>query len=187
MTRSAVPTIETARLLLTPMTRDELNEWTRLVFADPDVMRYHNKSSLPPDERAAKNLARHNANWSERGFGGLVIRDRTDGTLLGDVYLGPADEAGDIELGYSVGKEFWGRGIATEASRAMVRFGFEVSGLSRIAGFVIPANVGSWRVLEKCGFVFERKDHLFGLDVHCYAIEVSGYEPDGSVYRVHHG
>ncbi|MBW2471935.1 MAG: GNAT family N-acetyltransferase [Deltaproteobacteria bacterium] len=184
---TVTPIIVTQRLALTPMTHDDLAEWTRIVFADPDVMRYHNKSSLPAEERAARNLAWHNRNWSELGFGGLMITDRADGALLGDVYLGPADEAGEIELGYSVGREFWGRGIATEASRAMVRYGFENRGLNRIAGFVAPVNVGSWRVLEKCGFVFEREDHLFGLDVHCYAIEATSYEPDGSVYHVHPG
>jgi ribosomal-protein-alanine N-acetyltransferase len=182
MAHSGPGSIETERLLLRRITEVDVNEWTRLTFADPDVMRYHNPSSLSPEERAARTLAWYKANWSTLGYGGLLITDKSDGAVFGDCYLGPADEAGEIELGYSIGSEYWGRGIATEASKAMVRFGFETAGLSRVAGYAMPVNIGSWRVLEKVGFAYERDDHLFGLDVRCYAIEASGFAPDGSPY-----
>lgn len=180
-----LPRIETERLLLRPITEDDLGVWTRLVWGDPEVMKYHNASPLTPEERAARTLAWHARNWSELGCGGLLIIDKRTETVFGDCYLGPADEAGEIELGYSIGQDYWGRGIATEASKAMVRFGFERAGLERIAGFAMPVNVGSWRVLEKAGFTYERDDFLFSLDVRCFAIEVDEYEPDDSFYRVH--
>lgn len=180
----AVPRIETERLVLRRVTREDLAEWTRLTFADPEVMKYHNPSPLDPRDRASKTLAWYEENWSKLGFGGLLITRTSDGTILGDCYLGPANEAGEIELGYSIARDHWGLGIATEASGAMVRFGFESAGLERIAGFAMPVNIGSWRVLEKTGFVYEREDHLFGLDVLCYAIGAEEYTPDESPYRV---
>lgn len=179
-----VPRIETERLLLRQVTESDLDEWTLLTFADPEVMRYHSPSSLAPEERAAKTLAWYEQNWFRHGYGGLLITDKADGVPFGDCYLGPADEAGEIELGYSIGSEHWGRGVATEASKAMVRFGFERAGLERIAGFAMPVNVGSWRVLEKAGFGYERDDHLFGLDVRCYAIDADDYSSDDAFYRV---
>lgn len=184
MARPVTMRIETERLLLRRITESDLDDWTLLTFADPEVMKYHNASSLAPEDRATRTLAWHEQNWSRLGYGGLLITDKTDGGLLGDCYLGPADEADEIELGYSVGSQHWGRGIATEASKAMVRLGFERAGLERIAGFAMPANVGSWRVLEKVGFVYERDDHLFGLDVRCYAIESENNSPGESFYRV---
>ena len=179
-----VPRIETQRLILQRFIPEDLAEWTRLTFADPEVMKYHNPSSLAPGDRAVKTLAWHERNWSSLGFGGLLITRSSDAAILGDCYLGPADEADEIELGYAVARDHWGEGIATEASKALVRYGFETAGLDRIAGFAMPVNVASWRVLEKVGFEYERDDHLFGLDVRCYAIHTAEFRPDDSLYRV---
>ncbi len=62
-------------------------------------------------------------------------------------------------------------GIAKESGLASVRYGFDVLGLDRIIGLAVPENIGSIRVLEKCGMSFERHTTFDGQNVVLYAIE----------------
>jgi len=78
-----------------------------------------------------------------------------DGQLIGSCEIEYLDETDEYELGYALGKAYWGQGIATEAAQAAVRFGFESAKLDRIIAVVVPENIASWRVLEHVGFIYE--------------------------------
>jgi Acetyltransferases, including N-acetylases of ribosomal proteins len=58
-----------------------------------------------------------------------------------------------IEVGWRVAKEHWGQGFATEAARAAVRYGLNEVGLDEIVSFTTPANVRSWKVMERLGMI----------------------------------
>jgi len=74
-----------------------------------------------------------------------------DGTVIGTCGLSPAD--GDApELGYWIGVPFWGKGYATEATRAVIDYAFTDAGYDSILGAARVTNPASRRVLEKCGF-----------------------------------
>ena len=68
---------------------------------------------------------------------------------------------GDVDLGYRYRPDTWGKGLATEAARECLRYGFDVLGLEEIVATAMPENVASLRVLEKVGFRFvhEADDH----------------------------
>ncbi|MHC4994631.1 MAG: GNAT family N-acetyltransferase [Planctomycetota bacterium] len=83
----------------------------------------------------------------------------------------PFDFLDSVDLGYRFFSEYWGRGLATEAGLASVRFGFEVLSLERIIGLVMPDNTASIRVLEKVGMRFECEVEDEGDWVYRYAIE----------------
>lgn len=87
-------------------------------------------------------------------------------------------------MSYSVGKDHWGQGIATEATRALVRFGLEELALERIAGIVSVDNLASCRVLEHLGFLYERDADLYGFDALCYAVSSESFINQDSVYLV---
>jgi RimJ/RimL family protein N-acetyltransferase len=165
-----IPTIETERLLLRPIRPADLDEWTVLIWADPDVMTYHNEVDLSPRERAERIMELHALSWHDNGYGGLLIVDKKTGEMLGDCSLEDAQESGELELSYSVRRDRWGRGIATEATRALVRYGFERAGLKRIAGIVSLDNPASVEVLNHLGFVFEKEKNLYGFHTRCYGI-----------------
>lgn len=59
------------------------------------------------------------------------------------------------EIGYVISKEYWNRGYVSEAIKAVIKFGFEVLHLNRIELHCEEENIGSWRVMEKCGMKFE--------------------------------
>jgi len=75
----------------------------------------------------------------------------------------------EIEVGYHLARAFWGRGYATEAARACVRFGFEQLNLERIVAVVQPANVASRRVLEKCGLTYTGMGYYYKAECKVYA------------------
>jgi RimJ/RimL family protein N-acetyltransferase len=84
---------------------------------------------------------------------GIVV----DGVVGGNISLHPGTDIERIsaELGYWLGRPFWGRGIITEAVQATTRYGFEELKLRRVFSVPLARNVASARVLEKCGFVPE--------------------------------
>ena len=94
---------------------------------------------------------------------------REDDRPIGSIGLIPHDFSDlcnapdEAEIGYWVGVPFWGKGIIPEASRALIRHGFEDLGLTRIWACYTEGNAKSRRVMEKCGFVDVRVDH----DVSC--------------------
>jgi RimJ/RimL family protein N-acetyltransferase len=83
--------------------------------------------------------------------------------LAGTVGLHPEPQHRRAELGYFIGRPFWGRGLATEAISEVLRWAFEERGFNRIAAGVFPENAASKRVLQKLGFTLEgvlRQHHL---------------------------
>ncbi len=184
MNKNVVPEIETDRFLLRQIMLDDLDEWTRIKYADPLMMQYMPKSDLAPRERAERAFEFFASAWSKYGYGAWVITDKHNDQLLGDCYLEPGDKSGsgEVEIGYDVGREYWGQGIATEASRAALRFTFENTHVERITGVALPDNIGSWRVLENLGFIFEREANLYNLDVKLYAITRERFQPGNAYY-----
>nr|PNR42958.1 hypothetical protein PHYPA_017790 [Physcomitrium patens] len=77
-----------------------------------------------------------------------------DGEPAGAIYLtlnkGAHRVRGDVS--YILAKEYWGKGVMTEANALAVKAGFTEFGLHRIQAYTLPTNIGSQRVLEKCGF-----------------------------------
>ena len=82
-----------------------------------------------------------------------AIASRDDGRLLGIAGLAPNTATGVAELGYWLGRPYWGRGLATEAARAIATYAFEELGLPMLASGCFVDNDASRRVLAKTGFV----------------------------------
>jgi ribosomal-protein-alanine N-acetyltransferase len=179
-----IPRIETARLLLRPLTPSDLDDYTRLIFADAEVMRYLPKRDLAPRERAERTIAFFNDHWPQRGHGVWALADKLTGEFIGHCGLNFVAETGDVELLYALRSDHWGQGIATEAARASVQFGFEQAKLARLVAFAVPENIASRRVMEHLGFAYEKDVHYFGLDLVQYALAHEHFQIDASLYRV---
>jgi RimJ/RimL family protein N-acetyltransferase len=180
-----VARIETARLLLRPFLEGDLDDYTRLIFSDAEVMRFLPKRDLAPRDRAVQTIAIFTERWEEYRSGVWAVTDKVTGEFMGHCGLGPVPEAGEIEVLYSLGKAYWGRGIATEAARASVRFGFEQANLDRLIALAVPENIGSRRVMEHLGFVYDREVHYFGLDLTYYVLPRAKFHFDDSFFLVH--
>jgi ribosomal-protein-alanine N-acetyltransferase len=102
---------------------------------------------------------RHGQTWDEDGFGYWLFRDRESGEPVGRGGLSRAHVAGadEVEVGWAVMPERWGRGYATELGGAAVEVAFGVLGLADVVAFTLPDNLASRRVMEKLGFSYERE------------------------------
>ncbi|HEX8597583.1 MAG TPA: GNAT family protein [Chloroflexia bacterium] len=86
----------------------------------------------------------------------LAVTLRDDGSLIGNVGVRKKSvDATEGDMGCELSPEHWNLGYATEATRAMLAFGFEQLGLHRISASTMSANTGAWRVLEKLGMTRE--------------------------------
>ena len=109
-----------------------------------------------PDE-SKQRLGRWLQMWTEHGFGFWIFSDAAN-NAVGHGGLFPSRHNSDwIELGYVLKPAHWKLGYATEIAIASCRVGFEKLGLDRIVAVAQADNRGSRRVMEKCGFSFERE------------------------------
>jgi RimJ/RimL family protein N-acetyltransferase len=112
--------------------------------------------SAPEHVRAF--TAKHVEEWDRTGWSLWTMRDRETGAFIGRGGLRSVSIEGvdEVELGYALRPEWWGRGLASEMSRTALEVGFERLGLDSIVAFTMPTNVASRHVMEKLGMRFER-------------------------------
>jgi ribosomal-protein-alanine N-acetyltransferase len=140
--------VTTERLRLRPL-READAEALHAVYAHPRVEQWIGPHSA---ERVAQEIAWQVECQAERGYSVWAVEDLGDGRLLGDCGLQPLEHRGpEVELGYDLHPGAWGRGLATEAARAVVAAGLGPLALERIVAVVKPAHAASRRVLEKVG------------------------------------
>lgn len=152
----------TARTVLRPFVVDDA-PYAHLVFSDPEVMRF---AAGDPDAdlpATIQRLERYITIQSEYGFSKWAVWDRESGAYLGDAGLTVIPETGEVELGYRLGRQHWGRGLATEVARAWLQHALDELSIPRIIAFADPRNRASVRIMEKIGMTFDREDHLAGM------------------------
>ena len=140
---------ETKRLLLRAMTVDDADVFLAL-RSHAQVIRYTGDEPFHSIEEARTAIEQY-PDFETVGFGrwGCVLKESR--AVIGFCGLKYLPELDAVDLGYRLLPEYWGQGLATEASQACIAFGFDVLGLDRIIGLVIPQNAASIRVLEKVG------------------------------------
>jgi ribosomal-protein-alanine N-acetyltransferase len=114
--------------------------------------------------------------WEEHGFGWWAVEPRSNKQLIGWSGLLFLPETEEVEVGYLLDEAFWGKGLATEAARACLKYGFANLDLENIVAIVHPENTASQRVAEKLGMSFADRSHYFGMDVYRYSIEHSCFD-----------
>lgn len=156
-------TLDTERLHLRPVEEQDFETYVEME-ADEDVMRWIGKGGA--QDRDSARLSFEYMYWlrDRFGFGGFAVIERETGEFLGRAFIGPLLD--EIEVGYCFVKPAWGRGIATEAARAVVEWGFDDVKLERIVGITYPDNLASQRVLEKCGLVRDADKEIIGHTFH---------------------
>ena len=149
------PTIETARLVLRPFVPADAPEVQRLA-GDRDVASTTLNIPHPYEDGLAEAWIESHAPAFARGERlTLAITGRDDGRLLGGISLRLVARHENAELGYWVGKPYWGRGICTEAAAAVLTYGFETLALHRIHASFLARNPASGRVMQKIGMTRE--------------------------------
>lgn len=148
MPRALAFPIVTARLGLRPLRREDLDALAE-VYLHPLVMRWIGAHTRQDVEREIALQLEHQALL---GWSFWAVEDRESGRVIGDCGLQPLEHRGpEAELGYDFHPDAWGRGLATEAARAVMGRALGTLGVDRVVAVVKPDHVASQRVLEKAG------------------------------------
>ena len=156
------PTLQTQRLVLRPFTLADAPDVQRLAGAR-EIAAMTLTIPHPYEEGMAQEwIETHRAAFRDgKGVNfAIVLRERS--VLCGAIGLGIDAENSNAEMGYWIGKPYWGRGYCTEAAEAVLQYGFEVIGLHRIHAAHFPGNPASGRVMQRIGMGYEgcRRQHV---------------------------
>lgn len=147
------------------------------MYSDGAVMRF---LSGEPDIDEAQSAERvHNAQARSAlapGLGFWAIEERDGGRVAGAVILKPLGDTDEIEVGYHLALDSWGRGIATEAAQGALRHGFDTVGLQRIVAVVNEDNAASLRVVAKLGMRHQGRRRHYGFDLEYFALTRAQWE-----------
>jgi ribosomal-protein-alanine N-acetyltransferase len=162
-------TLETPRLILRPFREKDLDLLAELM-ANPDFMRF--SLGVFSREQTASFLGKL-IDWDRHGLPSqLAAIHRDDNRLIG--YCGffhqQVDGTNEIEIGYRLHPDYWGRGLATEAARAVRDHAFADLKLPRVISLIHPDNVPSRRVAEKNGMKLEKETVFRGFPTLVFAI-----------------
>ena len=145
-------TIPTARLVLRFLNKGDLQALFE-IFSHPEVMRYWSWPAWTEPSQAEQMLADAQEEYRSGGALTLGIVLRSDQTLIGTCTLFhfnlPSRRA---EMGYALGRPYWGSGYMNEALQALVKFSFEALDLNRLEADIDPRNDASAKTLERLGF-----------------------------------
>lgn len=144
-----VDRLDTPRLQLRPFSAADTAR-VHGIYSDPQVMRYVATGPLSDVSATERLLGDYAAHQRAHGYSFWAVIERASGTLIGDAGL-YRSQRGEVELGYTLGTPWWGRGYATEAAGAWIEAAFDTLGIDAVIALAEPANTGSLRVLEKVG------------------------------------
>jgi ribosomal-protein-alanine N-acetyltransferase len=154
------------------------------LWTEPSVRRFLFDDQIISRDQAAQELSESSNRFIENGSGlwGAAFRYRT--SLIGFCGYRPFFDPPQLQLLYGFHPDYWSNGYATEASRAMIRFGFESLGFDAVVACADAPNKSSLRVMEKSGMMFDRRELVNGLDTVFYRLERRVYKPDAAFYKV---
>ena len=153
-----LPTINTRRLSLRSISVADVDDFYA-VYSNPEVMRYWSTPPLANREAAGKLINEIHEGFKRHDFLKWGIALRTNDKLIGSVTLfHPEFTHRRAEIGYALGRAYWGNGYMQETLKALLNYAFEVLNFHRIEADVDPRNDASVRTLERLGF--QREGYL---------------------------
>ena len=157
--------LETKRLILRHLILPDLDDLWAL-YCNPNIIRYI------PDAPRSREEAQEELEWHMHGhprypeLGLWATIHKQTGKFIGRCGLLPweIDGQDEVEVAYTIAREYWGQGLGTEAAQAILQYGFVTLNLPRMICLIEPENIASQKVAEKLGMNFEKEWHdEFGL------------------------
>ncbi|MGW0704136.1 GNAT family N-acetyltransferase [Streptomyces sp. NPDC002867] len=173
--------ILTPRLRLRRWTDDDLVPMAE-INADPAVMQWIDDGSVRDLEQTAEGIERWEEEWDEEGFGLFAVELLASGELAGFAGLSVPDFLPEVlpavEIGWRLGRPFWGQGYASEAAQAVLEFALQDRGLDRVVSICRTGNTASENVMGKLGMSPERETvhPVYGYPLRVYAIDLTEYQ-----------
>ena len=165
-----IPELVTERLLLRGLESSDFEAYAA-ICADPEVQRFLGNGRPLQRPAAWREMAFLLGHWDLRGFGQWALVERASGQLAGRAGLWQPEGWPGLEVGWVLGRPFWGKGFATEAARASLRHAFDALGARSVISLIRPDNTRSVRVAERLGERYDRRVELGRIIHHVYRID----------------
>jgi [ribosomal protein S5]-alanine N-acetyltransferase len=179
-----VVSLATKRLVLRAPVQEDA-EALAPMYADPEVMRYVGDGRPLTRSETERSVKRMIERWEADGFGLFTTVRKGDEAVIGRVGLlvwntatwepttraEGANVPTEVEVGYTLGRDFWGRGYATEAAAAVRDYALGELGAERLIALIVHGNTASENVARKLGLEYERDIMLGRRDAQLFALE----------------
>lgn len=164
-----VPQINTPRLILRGWCAADFVAYAEMC-SDSQVMRYIGMGKPLSSEDAWRNMAMIIGHWQLRGYGMWAVEERQSGEMIGRIGCWQPEGWPGFEIGWSLRRAFWGRGLATEGAKAAINYAFADLNQSEVIHLIFPENTASIRVAEKLGAKLQGTTKILGNEVLLYGI-----------------
>jgi ribosomal-protein-alanine N-acetyltransferase len=150
-----LPTLYTERLILRKLRLEDAEDVFEYA-SNPEVSKYVPWETHKSIEDSISFINSVLANYDKKEVSDWGIVYKENNKLIGTCgYFLWVPKHSRAEIGYAIGRKYWGKGLMTEAVKEVIRFGFERMNLNRIQATCFPENIGSYRVMEKAGMKYE--------------------------------
>ena len=165
--------IETERMLFREMNYDDAPNLLG-IFSDSEAMRYYPRTKSL--EETLDWIERNRASYHLWGFGLWIAMLKDSQEFAGQcgLVMQRIEDVPEVEIGYLFLRKFWGRGLATEAAKAVRDYGFQKLEYDRLISLIDPGNAASIRVAERIGMKFEKEVEHLNKHVCVYALHKTG-------------
>ncbi|MCH4825391.1 GNAT family N-acetyltransferase [Planococcus halocryophilus] len=153
--KNKFPVIETDRLILREVVKEDAADMFRYL-SDKDVMKHMGLKTFKTENEALDEIGWYQTIFTEATGIRWGITLKEEGKVIGSCgFFNMHPEHSRTEIGYELNKDYWSKGIASEALEAVIGYGFQYFQLERIEALVEPANSASLKLLDKNGFTQE--------------------------------
>lgn len=162
--------LTTLRLNFRQFALTDLDQIYREIYSHPQVSGALSSTGTLTREQTAFLLHRRLHHWQKHGFGAWALIYKSNQQLIGHCGLHYLSNTPEVELTYTINPNYWRQGLATEAAKTVLKWGFDQLELPKIVAVTGPNNVPSQRVMQKLGMTYEKNIQYSGTEVVYYVI-----------------
>jgi len=167
--------VESPRLFVRPWRPEDRSVFMQKFVNDADMMLYINHGKAWDETKVESYFERQRRFLAELGCCVGAVVSKESGAVVGGAGIQPQDLSGDFELAWSIWKEYWNKGYATEAAAALKDHAFRVMALKRIVAIADVPNLASLRIMQKIGMRYDGVLNAHDLAERYPEVEVARY------------
>jgi len=164
-------TQETKRLRIRPLNENDVESW-KIFLSNPDATEHILIEEEITDDLAQNWIKKQLKRYNDSGYGLMAIENKETGEFIGQCGLLAQEVAGvkEVEIGYHMLPEHWGKGYATEAAGHFKEYAFANNICESVIAMILPKNVGSQMVASRNGMNKEKTVMWRGMKAYVYRV-----------------